>query len=194
MIRVGLTGGIGSGKTTVARVLEQLGVPVYYADARGKWLSDYDPKVVSGIKSIFGEKAYVKGTLDRPFIARQVFSDQALLSQLNAVIHPAIRRDFLSWQADHSDAAYVVMEAAVLLEGEFDKDVDRVVVVTAPEELRIRRTMQRDGVEAAAVQARIRAQMSDAERLKHADDVLLADENELLLPQILQLHEKLIRK
>lgn len=192
MIRVGLTGGIGSGKTTVARVLEQLGVPVYYADVRGRWLSDNDPEVRLKIKALFGEEAYrPEGSLDRAYIAGKVFADKALLERLNAIVHPAVRRDYRTWAARHEEVPYTVMETAILFESGFEREVQRVVVVTAPEELRIARTVRRDGSDETAVRARIAAQMSDDERLAKADDVLQADDRELLIPQILKLHRQL---
>ncbi|MDL2230178.1 dephospho-CoA kinase [Alistipes sp. OttesenSCG-928-L06] len=192
MIRVGLTGGIGSGKTTVARVLEQLGVPVYYADVRGQWLSDNDPEVRLKIKALFGEEAYrPEGSLDRAYIAGKVFADKALLERLNAIVHPAVRRDYRAWAARHEEEPYTVMETAILFESGFEREVQRVVVVTAPEELRIARTVRRDGSDETAVRARIAAQMSDDERLAKADDVLQANDRELLIPQILELHRQL---
>ena len=133
MIRVGLTGGIGSGKTTAARVLETLGAPVYYADVRGRWLSDNDPEVVLKIKAIFGREAYTGGTLNRPWIARQIFSDPVLRELLNAVVHPAVRADFIRWQARFADVPYTVLESAILLEGGFDREMGKIVVVTAPD-------------------------------------------------------------
>lgn len=192
MIRVGLTGGIGSGKTTVARVLEQLGVPVYYADVRGRWLSDNDPEVRLKIKALFGEEAYrPEGSLDRAYIAGKVFADKALLERLNAIVHPAVRRDYRAWAARHEEVPYTVMETAILFESGFEREVQRVVVVTAPEELRIARTVRRDGSDETAVRARIAAQMSNDERLAKADYVLQADDRELLIPQILELHRQL---
>jgi dephospho-CoA kinase len=189
MIRVGLTGGIGSGKTTVARVLELLGVPVYTADARGRWLSDNDPQVVGGIRSIFGPEAYTAaGTLDRKYVAGRVFADAALLGRLNRVVHPAVRADYRRWLEGHAEAAYTVMESAILLEGGFAREMDRIVVVTAPLALRVARTMQRDAMEESAVRARIAAQMDDRERVAKADFVLHADDRELLIPRILELH------
>lgn len=192
-MRIGLTGGIGSGKTTAARVWEQLGVSVYYADERGRWISDNDPEVILKIKALFGENAYLPdGKLDRKRIAGKVFSDSVLLERLNAVIHPAIRADYRRWAKAQTKVPYTVMESAILFESGFDSEVDRVVVVTAPEEVRIARTVRRDGSDEAAVRARIATQMSDEARQEKADFILDAGEKELLIPQIIALHEKLI--
>jgi dephospho-CoA kinase len=193
MIRVGLTGGIGSGKSTAARVLELLGVPVYCADAHGRWLSDHDPEVAAKIRSIFGPQAYIaENQMDRKYIAGKVFGDTALLAQLNAAVHPAVRDDYRRWLGEHAGAPYTVMESAILLEGGFDREMDRIVAVTAPEALRVARTMRRDGTDEASVRARIAAQMSDGERIARADHVLRADDRELLIPQILAMHEELL--
>lgn len=192
MIRVGLTGGIGSGKTTVARVLEQSDVPVYYTDERGRWLSDNDPGVILKIKSLFGEEAYTGGELNRPFIAGKVFSDNLLLERLNGIVHPAVREDYRAWAAEHSEAPYTVLESAILFESGFDAEVEKVIVVTAPEALRIERVMRRDGSDEASVRARIAAQMEEEERIARADFVLLADDKEVLIPQILKLHDLLL--
>jgi dephospho-CoA kinase len=189
MTRVGLTGGIGSGKTTVARVLEQLGVPVYYADERGKWLSNHNPEVIRKIRGLFGDAAYpAGGAMDRKYIAGRVFEDAALLSQLNAIIHPAVQDDYLRWVERYRDVPYTILETAILFESGFDRQVDRAVTVLAPVELRIARTVRRDETDEASVRARIAAQMSDDERAAKADFVLHTDDEALLIPRILELH------
>ncbi len=192
-MKIGLTGGIGSGKTTVARVLEQLGAAVYYADERGRRLSDDDPEIVLKIKSLLGDDAYrPDGTLDRRRVAQRVFSDTALLRRLNAIVHPAVREDFERWAEEHAAAPYTVLESAILFESGFDAAADRVVVVAAPEALRIARVMHRDGTDEAAVRARIGAQLPQDELIARADEVLCADDHTLLIPRIVRLHEKLL--
>lgn len=192
MIKIGLTGGIGSGKTTVSRVLELLDVPVYSADERGRWISDHDPAVIRQTKTVFGDQAYAAdGTMNREYIAEKVFSDRELLQRLNGIVHPAIRRDYRLWLESHPEAPYTVMESAILFESGFDREVDRVVVVTAPEEVRLARTMHRDGADEKAVRARIAAQMDESQRVQKADFVLNANETELLIPQIMELHQKI---
>ena len=192
MIRIGLTGGIGSGKTTVARILEQLGVPVYCADLRGGWLSDNDPEVILKIKALFGEQAYFReGKLNRKYLSEKVFRDKHLLERLNRIVHPAVQNDFRQWIGKQGNVPYAVMETAILFESGFDSEVDKVVVVTAPEELRLARTVRRDGSDAQAVRARMDAQMHDEQRVARADYLLHADDRELLIPQVLELHRNL---
>jgi len=194
MIRIGLTGGIGSGKTTVARIFELLGVPVYYADERGRWLSDHSEEVILKIKALFGEEAYLPdGKMDRRRIAGRVFSDHYLLERLNRIIHPAVREDYRTWVARHQNAVYSLLESAILFESGFDSETERVIVVTAPEELRIRRTILRDHTDSETVRTRIRAQIPEEERVARSNYVLTADERELLIPQIIGLHRQLLR-
>lgn len=190
MTRVGLTGGIGSGKSTVARVLALFGVPVYCADERGRYLSDHDPELAAAITRLLGPRAYAGGRLDRAWVAGRVFGDRELLGRLEAIVHPAVRRDFQAWAA-RREAPYTVLESAILFESGFDAEVDRVVVVVAPEALRVARTLRRDGASEAEVRRRVEAQMSDAERTGRADHILYADEKQLLIPQILRLDEQL---
>ena len=191
MIRVGLTGGIGSGKSTVAQILSTLGAAVYNSDARSKEILASSPRVIAAVTGLLGEKAYMDGLPDRAYIASRVFSDARLLESLNAILHPAVRDDFLNWAEVRRGYPYVVIESAILVESGFAEDVDRVVVVTAPQAVRIERTMRRDGVAKEEVLRRMEAQMPEAERLKHADYILYADERQLLVPQVLQLDKKL---
>ncbi|MCD8185737.1 MAG: dephospho-CoA kinase [Rikenellaceae bacterium] len=192
MIRLGLTGGIGSGKTTVARIFESLGIPVYYADQRGRWLSDYAPEVILNIRAVFGDRVYREdGALDRKYLAEKVFTDRSLLEKLNGIIHPQVRRDYREWVCGQQEAPFTLMETAILFESGFDTEVQQVIVVTTPEELRIARTMQRDHADEVSVRARIQAQMPEQERLAKADYVLYADDCHLLIPQILELYRKL---
>ncbi len=192
-MKIGLTGGIGSGKTTVARVLEQLGAAVYYADEHGRRISDNNPEIVLKIKSLLGDDAYrPDGTLDRRRVAQRVFSDPALLEGLDAIVHPAVREDFERWAEEHAEAPYTVLESAILFESGFAAAMDRVVVVAAPEALRIARVMRRDGTDQAAVRARIEAQLPQDELIARADEVLWADDHTPLIPRIVRLHEKLL--
>lgn len=190
MIKVGLTGGIGSGKTTVARILSLLGVPVYNCDERARRISDCDTAVVRAVKELLGEEAYVDGRQNRPYIAGRVFADRALLAELNAIVHPAVLEDYRLWVARHAGVPYTVMESAILFESGLDREVDEVVVVTAPEEVRIARSVLRDGVDEEAIRKRIRAQMGEEERIARAGHVLYADEHRLLIPQVLELHDR----
>lgn len=189
MLNVGLTGGIGSGKTTVARIFEVLGVPVFYSDNAAKEVMATAP-VRALVTAAFGD-VYPEGVLDRKRLASVVFNDPDALARLNAIVHPAVREAFSRWKAGLS-APYVVNEAAVLVESGGHRHMDQLVVVSAPEEDRIARVMARDGADRAQVEARMRNQLSEPERLRHATSVLMNDGRSLLIPQVLALHERLL--
>lgn len=185
-MRVGITGGIGSGKTTVCLIFESLGVPVFYADDEAKKLYTED-HIRDRIREMLGEQAYTdKGKVDRRFIASRIFADPKLREQLNALIHPEVRKKYLRWEQEVKEQyPYNLREAAILIESGAYKDCDRIVVITAPEELRIRRVIDRDGVEEETVRSRISAQMSDRERLEYAHREIVNDGQQLLIPQVI---------
>ena len=191
MIKVGLTGGIGSGKTTVARVFRTLGVPVFEADAAGKRILNEDEGATAAIRSRFGSEVFRSGAIDRSALGRIVFIDPVALQELNAIIHPAVRRAFRAW-ADAQQGPYVLMEAAILAETGGHDALDQVIVVTAPEELRVDRVMRRDGVEAEAVRARMANQTDEAGRLAIADHVIKNDDQQLVIPQVLLVHAAIL--
>lgn len=190
MVKVGVTGGIGSGKSVVCRVLQVLGVPVFNADAEAKRLYGL-PEVRSAVIRAFGEGVYIGDVLDRAALADRVFSDPDALSTLNGIIHPAVRERFQAW-ASTQQAPYVVMEAAILAETGGGRAFDHLVVVSAPEDLRIRRVMRRDGAGEEAVRARLRSQTDEATRLALADTVIVNDDRTLVVPQVVELHRHLI--
>jgi len=193
MFRVGLTGGIGSGKSLMCSILEKLGVPVYYADGEAKRLMDCDPVLKAQILDLFGEKAFSMGSLDREYLAGRVFGDTELLEAMNSVVHPAVREDFKRWADRQKGVAYVVEEAAVLFESGAYKELDRAVLVYAPEEIRIRRVMKRDGCDRESVLKRMGHQLSEEEKKKMADHVIVNDGQQMLLPQVIELHNKLLK-
>ena len=190
MQKIGLTGGIGSGKTTVARVFENLGVPVYYADLRAKEIVDTDEFVKEKIISAMGD-VYENGKLNRPKVAKIVFNNKEKLNQLNSIVHPAVRNDFLSWCESHSDKKFVIEEAAILFESGADKFVDKTIMVYAPEEIRIERVCKRDQVDRASVKARIKNQMPDKEKLRLADFVIKNYADYLVVPQVIEIYDEL---
>lgn len=193
-LKIGITGGIGSGKTTACRIFEQLGIPVYYADERAKQLMAEEPELRSEIIRIFGPEAYrADGQLNRQHIAKQAFNDQALLQQLNAAVHPAVARDSQAWHEQQQKVPYTLKEAALLYESGSDKALDKVIVVSAPEQLRLQRVMQRDGVDEAAVRARMDRQMLQEEKVRRADFVLHNDGKQSLIQQIQRIHQTLQR-
>ena len=192
MIKIGITGGIGSGKSTVCRIFSLLGVPVYDSDSNARRLMNADPEVTARIRSLFGEGTYRDGELDRRLLASRIFANGKLRGELNRIVHPAVSRDFLDW-AQRQRGPYVLQEAAILFESGAWRDMDAVVAVSAPEPVRIRRAMRRDSSSEEAVRARMAAQIGEAERVERADYVILADDRELVVPQVLSLHERFCR-
>jgi len=188
MLKVGLTGGIGSGKSMVARIFAVLGIPVFDADTEAKTLMETDPVLKAQLKDAFGEEVYLNGILQRKKLAEMVFPDENKLRLLNNLVHPRVRDVFFEWVGRHAEAPYVIHEAAILLESGWAFLFDRVITVEAPEPLRIRRVIERDGTSAGEVRSRMERQWTDEERRKHADHVLVNDEKELLIPAILELH------
>lgn len=169
---IAITGGIGSGKTTIANLLRERNYPVYDTDAAGRKLQDEDAQVRAKIISLLGEKAYTGHTLDRSFVAAQVFADSGLLLALNAIVHPAVVADFKSWKAGFDSQQLLFMECAVLFEAGFENLVDKIMVVTAPEELRIERVMRRDGLSREQVLLRMAHQVPEKEKISKADFVI----------------------
>jgi dephospho-CoA kinase len=192
MFKVGITGGIGSGKSVVCHILEKLGVPVYSADKEARNLMNTDSELKEGILKIFGDQTYGKNGLDRLFLAGAVFGDSAKLSKLNGLVHPAVRKDFNRWVTLQTGSSYVVEEAAILFESGAGMEMDLSVVVYAPEELRINRVMERDQVEREAVLKRMRHQLSEEEKVKIADHIIYNDETQMLLPQVIEMHRKIL--
>jgi dephospho-CoA kinase len=193
MLKVGITGGIGSGKTLVCRVFELLKVPVYYADDEARKLINQHPIIQKQLKDCFGVEIYLhENALDRKKMAGIVFHDKTALKKLNSIVHPVVRQHFSQWLEQHPNAPYVVQEAAILFESGLYKKLDEVIVVDAPLELRIQRVMQRDQVGREDVLARIQNQMPEKEKMALADFVIHNDGERLLLPQILSVHHRLI--
>lgn len=188
MLKVGLTGGIGSGKTTVARIFESFGVPVYYSDDWAKYLMNHDPELKDKIISLFGVESYVNNELNRGHIASVVFSDKDKLQSLNKVVHPVVRNHFDEWCAKQ-DSPFVIKEAAILIESGAYKNVDKIIVVSASEKERIRRVVARDSANADQVLNRMRNQLSEEERLDHADFVINNEGDVMLIPQIKEVFE-----
>jgi dephospho-CoA kinase len=193
VIRIGLTGGIGSGKSTVARVFEVLGIPVYYADEATRQLMNTDAALKKEIISNFGEESYSNGQLNRPYIASIVFNNKEKLELLNALTHPATIRHANDWMQQQT-TPYVIKEAALIFESGSAENLDYVIGVSAPKPLRIQRVMERDHISAEEVQKRMSRQLSEDMKMKLCDFVLVNNEQELLTPQVLALHEQLLKK
>lgn len=191
MIKVGITGGIGSGKTSVCQIFERLGVPVYYADIRAKQLMEEDRQLVADIKKLIGNDAYNEdGTLNRKLIADTVFSDEKKLLQLNGLVHPAVGKDYESWNEilQRNNYPYSIKEAALLVEAGSYKQCDKLIVVTAKLEDRIARVIARDNATREQVLARINAQVPEEEKVKLADFVIHNDTIMDLVPQVTKIH------
>jgi len=192
MIRVGLTGGIGSGKSTVAQVFEVLGIPVFYADDEAKKILNEDEELKEQIVKNFGGESYVDGKLNRSYIASIVFNDKAKLEILNSLTHPATLKRGEEWM-NKQNTPYAIHEAALVFEANVKERLDYVIGVFSLEELRIKRVMERDGITRDEVMKRIKRQMNEDEKMKLCDFVLINDEQQLLLPQVLKLHEQLLK-
>ncbi len=170
MIKVGITGGIGGGKSTLCRHFKESGVAHYDSDGRAKELMRSDAELKAQIKALFGEGAYTSdGELNRQYLASEVFSSDERREALNSIVHPAVMRDFAAWAEEHSSEPYVVMESAILFEAGLADQLDRTVAVMAPEEMRIMRVVNRDGVSEEQARARIDSQLSDEELHSRAD-------------------------
>jgi len=192
MYQLGLTGGIGSGKTLVCSILEKLGIPVYYADSAARRLMNSDEELSKNIVGIFGAEVYNGASLNRDLLARKVFGNQEMLAKLNAMVHPAVRKDYSGWIESQKGAPYVVEEAAILFESGADRLLDGSVLVYAPEALRIQRVMKRDGVDEESVRSRMMHQMDEDKKKERADHIIYNDEKEMLLPQVIALHNKIL--
>ena len=195
MLNVGITGNIGSGKTTVCRLFEILGSPVYYADDRGKSISNENEQVVKQVKELFGEEIYdSNGALRRSDVAAIVFNDKDKLAALSAIIHPAVAEDAKMWfdEQAKSGKPYGLKEAALIVENESYKKLDKLIVVSAPLELRLGRVIKRDNSNKEQVEARMANQLSDAEKEKVADFIVINDGKQALIPQVIEIHKKLL--
>lgn len=194
MLKVGITGGIGSGKTVVCRVFALLGIPVYDSDYRAKWVMQYDSILRQGLIQAFGDKIYnAAGQLDRAYLASMVFNQPQQLALLNRLVHPRVKEDFISWSAAHTNAPYLLKESALMYESEAHKQVQKIITVSAPLETRINRVLQRDvHRKSTDVQAIIAKQLSEAERRQRADFIIHNDDEQLVIPQVLAIHHKLL--
>lgn len=194
MITVGLTGGIGSGKTTVAKMFEELGVPVYNSDERAKDLMQKSPELITAIKELLGDEAYKDGKLDRAYVSKKVFNNKELLNTLNGIVHPAVRKDFISWAEDQS-SNYVIQEAAIIFEIGSQDFYDCIILVTAPKETRINRIMQRDASNTVeGIEARMKNQLSDNKKIESSDYIIQNENLEQTKVQVLDVHRDLLNK
>jgi dephospho-CoA kinase len=191
-LNVGITGGIGSGKTTICKIFETLGIPVYYADDRAKYLMSNDLTLINGIKELFGNEAYLDKKLNRKFISDIVFNNPEELKALNNLVHPAVQKDGIVWHNSQQNTPYTLREAALLIESGTYKHLDKLIVVIADESLRLERVIARDNTDINSVKKRMQQQMQDEERLKYADFVIDNNGQNSLLNQVYSIHQKLM--
>ncbi len=190
MYKVGITGGIGSGKSSVCKMLALRGVPIYDSDSRAKQLMVTDVELVRLVSQRFGADVYVDGMLNRQVLAARVFTDKVALAELNSMVHPAVMRDFERWAAEQQ-TAYVVMESAIIFEAGLDDKLDAVVAVMAPCSLRLERAMQRDGATREQIEERMRTQLSDDELARRAKYAIVNISLDELDEEVEQLHRRL---
>lgn len=193
MLRVGLTGGIGSGKTTVAKIFETLGIPVYDADIEAKRLMNSDPQIREGIIDAFGKESYEGTVPNRSFLIAHVLSDEKKLTRLNAIVHPVTIADAERWMKEQT-TPYALKEAAIIFETGSEKYLDFVIGVTAPQELRVERIMQRDGRSEGEIKQLMSRQMDEQEKMKRCDFVIYNDGEKMLIPQVIAVHQQLLKK
>lgn len=188
MLKIGLTGGIGSGKSVISRIFSILGTPVYNADAEAKRLMSRDAGLLLKLRQAFGPEVIGENGPDREALARIIFNDPESLKLVNSLVHPAVAVDFESWLEDHGNAPYIIKEAAIIFETGSDRHLDMVILITAPEELRMRRVMDRDKETGPNVRKRMDNQWPDEKKIPLAGLVLNNDNTSPLLPAILELH------
>ena len=186
---IGLTGGIGSGKSSAAAVFNAIGIPVYEADIASKRLIDTDKSLQNKLMDLLGKDIVKGGKINRALMASRIFNNEQLLAQTNALIHPAVALDFASWYRKHAENQYVIREAAILFESGSYHDCDKVIVVTAPKEMRIDRVIQRNGVSREDVVSRMENQWPEEEKISRADYVIYNDLTQSLIKQVLAIHE-----
>lgn len=191
MIKVGLTGNIGTGKSTMAKVFETLGVPVYHADAEAKKFLEY-PEVIEEIIGLFGERVHDSDGIDKRKLASIVFSNSELLHKLNAIIHPLVKIDLNEWFKRNASYPYLIQEAAILFESGFYKDFAKIVLVHSPPELSTKRVMTRDQVNMAEVERRRKNQWDQNQKKELSDFIIYNDEKKLVIPQVLKIHYALL--
>ena len=193
MLKVGITGGIGSGKSIVCRVFHTLGIPVFDADQSARYLMEHDPELIHKISSLLGEQAYANGKLNRQFVAKLVFAQPALLDALNAIVHPATTLYAAEWHS-RQNAPYTIKEAALFFEVGTDKDMDIMVGVSAPFDLRLARAMSRNGLSRAEVISRMEKQIDEEQKMNLCQFVIVNNDIQPILPQVLSLHQQFLEQ
>ena len=191
MLKVGLTGGIGSGKTTVCNVFRHLGIPVYHADIHARILSDEDDDIKKALSGLVGDDIYTESGLDRKKLSQMIFVNRSLLQKVNEIIHPKVMDHFSKWINEHQETNYIIHEAAILFESGMNPLFDKIITVSAPEDIRISRIMKREGVTENDVKNIIKNQWPESRKRDNSDYIIINDQKQMILPQILKIHNEL---
>lgn len=189
MLRIGLTGGLGSGKSTVAHIFEVLGIPVYYADTASKRLMNEDETIKAAVQNAFGKEIYSEGQLNRKYLAEIVFNDEKKLELLNSIVHPATLTDAAEW-INKQNVPYIIKEAALIFESGSHQSLDYIIGVKAPLPLRLQRAIKRDHISKEEAMARINRQINEEIKMRLCDFIIINNEQEMVIPQVLELHKK----
>ena len=192
MLTVGITGGIGSGKTTVAKIFKELGVPLYIADDRAKLLMNSSKDIKKKLMALFGDDAYVDGQLNRPFLASKIFGNDELLKQMNAIVHPQVGADFSRWKKKQN-TAYILKEAAIIFENDKASQYDYIITVVADLEQRIARVIKRDNTTKDKILAIVNNQLTDQEKAERSDFVITNHDLEETKAQVLKIHQQICK-
>jgi dephospho-CoA kinase len=194
MIKVGVTGGIGSGKSLICQVFSHLGVPVYFADEAAKNLMDYDPGIKKGLTDVFGATIYAGGKLNRPKLAGLIFDDPKLLADVNRIVHPGVRHNFIEWCSSFTSVPFVIQESAILFESNTFKLFDYIILVAAPEEMRIQRILNRPGMTREKILEIMKNQLPEGEKILRSHFVIKNDETTMILPLILSIYTEISKR
>lgn len=193
MFRVGITGGIGSGKSVVAKLFTLIGIPIFDADKAAKWLMNNDENVKQKLTKAFGSQVFKDNILDRKYLAEIVFKQPEQLQILNSIVHPAVKEYGITWAREQT-SPYTIKEAAILFESNSHTEMDLVIGVSAPYEQRLQQAMQRDGVDAKTIRLRMDQQMEESEKMKLCDYIIINDGKHALIEQVVQLHKTILTK
>ena len=192
MVIVGLTGGIGSGKTTISKSFKSLGIPIYIADDEAKALMNRSKVIKRKLMQLFGESSYKEGKLNRPYLASKIFNDKVLLSKMNAIVHPKVASHFKGW-LKKQDAPYIIKEAAIIFENNLESQYNYIITVIADKDLRINRIMKRDKASKAKIQSIMSNQLSDEEKINKSDFVITNNDLELAKAQVIEIHQQFLK-
>ena len=191
MIKLGITGGIGSGKTIVCEVFKCLGIPVFNSDLIARRIVDQNACVINEIKSQFGDDVYTNVGLDRKKLSQIVFQNKSALERLNSIVHPAVFDEFQAWLAENKNAPFIIKEAAIMFESGAYKEMDKIATVFAPEKIRLNRVVKRDHIPVDQINKRIENQITEQEKINRSDFVIVNDDEQMVLPQVIKIFNEL---